>query len=200
MRVTPESLSTSGPSKSRMTSPASSFRKTLQALMLGPSVIATPFLQLKNFWWPFSAVTCCWLVSVIQPVASSDKALQRARIKASLVSDRGPSRCSSTSSALSNLIGGSPELKSFSKGRSMRQTTKGLGRSFRKAVPWLPLMLTHPSRLSRIARPRIRSMPSFSSRCGPSKTSTTSDAFSDRFGLQLEITKSAVKAMFFWHS
>eukprot|EP00490_Sorites_sp_Unknown_P020514 CAMPEP_0114686934 /NCGR_PEP_ID=MMETSP0191-20121206/61991_1 /TAXON_ID=126664 /ORGANISM="Sorites sp." /LENGTH=45 /DNA_ID= /DNA_START= /DNA_END= /DNA_ORIENTATION= len=34
--VTPESLSISGPSKSRTTSPTSSFLKTLQILMLGP--------------------------------------------------------------------------------------------------------------------------------------------------------------------
>mmetsp|Transcript_142064 Transcript_142064/g.247540 ORF Transcript_142064/g.247540 Transcript_142064/m.247540 type:complete len:329 (-) Transcript_142064:1846-2832(-) len=55
--------------------------------------------------------------------------------------------------------------------------------SSRNTVPWLPLMVIHPSALSLQVSARIRSRPDFSSTMGPSTTRTTSLDSSRRMDL-----------------
>mmetsp|Transcript_111667 Transcript_111667/g.266381 ORF Transcript_111667/g.266381 Transcript_111667/m.266381 type:complete len:226 (-) Transcript_111667:1360-2037(-) len=73
-------------------------------------------------------------------------------------------------------------------------TRKGFSRGFRKAVPWLPLIVTQPSAASFSARQRTRRTFDSSSSSGPARTSTSSDVCILRTVDEEEIVKPSVIA------
>mmetsp|Transcript_72363 Transcript_72363/g.167674 ORF Transcript_72363/g.167674 Transcript_72363/m.167674 type:complete len:351 (-) Transcript_72363:435-1487(-) len=135
-RKTPVPSSVQGPSNTFMTSLTSSFRSTLHCLMSRTSVMAMATVHVAYFP-PASALTLPSLsFTVTHPTAPSLQQRAFTRRASPVLSLRGPSKTSRTSSCISERVAGAaPMRKSDSRGISVTQQRKGFGASFKNGVP-----------------------------------------------------------------
>mmetsp|Transcript_50573 Transcript_50573/g.145807 ORF Transcript_50573/g.145807 Transcript_50573/m.145807 type:complete len:230 (+) Transcript_50573:557-1246(+) len=172
-RVTFRSGSSCGSPVRSRSSPSSSFRTTAPAS--ASLVRAMLHLQTRASASSKDGAAPAPSRMVTQPVRPSFFALPRTRMTSTAGSRTGPSNTSKASPPRKARAATALRLHSFRIGTSgALQSKYGLPATSKNGVPWLPRSVIQPSPLSRMARPRARSKPTWGSVVMSPSTSTTS--------------------------